>query len=282
MPMTYVNISGVWTAVAQPYVNQSGSNTPVKAIYVNDGGTWKIAWPEYQLTYLVVGGGGGGGGWQDSVGSGGGGGGGGLLQGTTTLTQGQVYTATVGAGGIRFSGDGGNSSLTGSGLSIPTAIGGGGGGTVSQNGRPGGSGGGGAAYVFGSTTGGAGTAGQGFAGGNKGAGGGAGAGGGGAGGAAVGTVPGPGVTSSITGSSVLYAIGANGFFSGKAMPANSGYGGDGYVGPFGTNGQNGASGVVILRIPTVYYTGITTGSPTVTTVGDDTVITFTANGTYTA
>ena len=282
MPMTYVNISGVWTAVSQPYVNQSGSNTPVKAIYVKDSSTWKIVWPDYELSYLVLAGGGAGGGWQDSVGGGGGGGAGGLLQGSGTLTQGQVYTATVGAGGVRFSGDGGNSAFTGSGLSIPTAIGGGGGGTVSQNGRPGGSGGGGAAYVFGNTTGGAGTAGQGFAGGNKSAGGGGGGGGGGAGGAASGTTPGIGVTSSITGSSVLYAIGGAGSFTGKAMPANSGYGGDGYVGPFGTAGQNGATGVVILRIPTVYYTGITTGSPTVGTVGDDTVIIFTASGTYTA
>jgi hypothetical protein len=281
MPNTYINDGGVWKAVTQPYVNQSGTNTPVKAIYVKDGGSWKIAWPTYSLQYLVIAGGGGGGNWQDSVGGGGGGGAGGLLQGTTTLTQGQVYTATVGAGGIRFSGNGGDSSLTGSGLSIPTAVGGGGGGSISENGRDGGSGGGGAAYVFGSTSGGAGTAGQGFAGAgpqNP-----AGGGGGGASGTpAPGGGGGPGLTSSITGSSVLYAIGGNGFYSGKAMPANSGYGGDGYVGPFGVNGQDGATGVVILRIPTVYYTGTVTGSPTVTTVGNDTVITFTGNGTYTA
>lgn len=280
MPMTYVNISGVWTAVSQPYVNQSGTNTPVKAIYVKDSGTWKIVWPDYELSYLVIAGGGAGGNWQDSVGGGGGGGAGGLLQGTSTLTQGQVYTATVGAGGVRFSGNGGNSELTGSGLSIPTAIGGGGGGSVSAAGNNGGSGGGGAAYRFGNPPGGAGTAGQGYAGGyasNP-----AGGGGGGAGSAASGTTPGIGVYSSITGSSVYYAIGGYGFYSGKAMPANSGYGGDGYVGPFGTQGQDGASGVVILRIPTVYYTGITTGSPTVTTDGDYTVIQFTSSGTYTA
>lgn len=279
MPMTYVNISGVWTAVSQPYVNQSGTNTPVKAIYVKDSGTWKIVWPDYELSYLVLAGGGAGGNWQDSVGGGGGGGAGGLLQGTSTLTQGQVYTVTVGAGGTIYSGNGGNSELTGSGLSIPTAIGGGGGGSVSSAGNNGGSGGGGAGYVFGTPAGGTGTAGQGYAGGTKG---GSGAGGTGGGAGGPGSSGGPGIYSSITGSSVYYAMGGYGFGSGKAMPANSGYGGDGWVGPFGPIAQNGASGVVIIRIPTVYYTGVTTGSPTVTTDGDYTVIKFTSSGTYTA
>ena len=43
----------------------------------------------------------------------------------------------------------------------------------------------------------------------------------------------------------------------------------------------GGNGVVILRMPTSSYTGTTTGSPTVTTNGSDTVIAFLANGTYT-
>jgi hypothetical protein len=33
---------------------------------------------------------------------------------------------------------------------------------------------------------------------------------------------------------------------------------------------------------TVYYTGTTSGSPTVTTSGSDTILTFNASGTYTA
>jgi hypothetical protein len=37
-----------------------------------------------------------------------------------------------------------------------------------------------------------------------------------------------------------------------------------------------------LKMPTVAYSGITTGSPTVTTTGSDTVLTFTGNGSYTA
>jgi hypothetical protein len=44
----------------------------------------------------------------------------------------------------------------------------------------------------------------------------------------------------------------------------------------------GGSGVVILRLPTAQYSGTTTGSPTVTTDGTDTIIKFTASGSYTA
>jgi hypothetical protein len=37
-----------------------------------------------------------------------------------------------------------------------------------------------------------------------------------------------------------------------------------------------------LSIPTVNYTGTTTGSPTVTTSGANTILTYTASGSYTA
>jgi hypothetical protein len=40
--------------------------------------------------------------------------------------------------------------------------------------------------------------------------------------------------------------------------------------------------VVILRLPTGQYSGTTTGSPTVTTSGDDTILTFNSSGSYTA
>jgi hypothetical protein len=39
---------------------------------------------------------------------------------------------------------------------------------------------------------------------------------------------------------------------------------------------------VILRMPTANYTGTTTGSPSVTTDGSDTILTFTSSGSYTA
>jgi hypothetical protein len=39
---------------------------------------------------------------------------------------------------------------------------------------------------------------------------------------------------------------------------------------------------VILSVPTINYTGATTGSPTVTTSGSNTILKFTASGSYTA
>jgi hypothetical protein len=50
----------------------------------------------------------------------------------------------------------------------------------------------------------------------------------------------------------------------------------------GGNGGNGGSGVVILSVPTANYSGTTTGSPTVTTSGSNTILTFTGSGSYTA
>ena len=65
--------------------------------------------------------------------------------------------------------------------------------------------------------------------------------------------------------------------------ANTGGGGGGgrdYQGLAG-GASNGGSGVVILRMPTQSYSGTTTGSPTVTTDGSDTILTYTGSGTYT-
>ena len=39
---------------------------------------------------------------------------------------------------------------------------------------------------------------------------------------------------------------------------------------------------VIISVPTTSYTGTTTGSPTITTNGANTVITFNSSGSYTA
>ena len=47
------------------------------------------------------------------------------------------------------------------------------------------------------------------------------------------------------------------------------------------NAGNGGSGIVILRMPTASYSGTSTGSPTVTTSGSDTILQFTASGSYT-
>ena len=48
------------------------------------------------------------------------------------------------------------------------------------------------------------------------------------------------------------------------------------------DGGGGGSGVVILRVPTANYSSTTTGSPTVSTDGSDTVMIFTGTGSYTA
>ena len=58
-----------------------------------------------------------------------------------------------------------------------------------------------------------------------------------------------------------------------------GGGGDNYGSHFAA--QDGGDGVVIMRIPTASYSGIATGSPTVTTDGSDTVVKWTSSGSYT-
>ena len=49
-------------------------------------------------------------------------------------------------------------------------------------------------------------------------------------------------------------------------------------------GGSGGSGVIIISIPTINYTGTSTGSPTVTTSGANTILSYTTvgSGTYTA
>ena len=281
----------------------NGSTTAIKMdvnresfsiVYVDDTQGWIIYSSNVttavqnivSVDFLVVGGGGGGG---ASSGGGGGGyrtssgtsGGGASAESTLTLSLGTTYTVTVGAGGNGSAsstfnaGNVGNDSV----LATITSKGGGyGGGGATTNGGTGGSGGGG--YYNGTATGGAGTANQGYAGGN------AGGGGGGAGGVgSVGTGSdrngtggngGAGVSSSITGSAVSRsgggggggdhrdsggggsasagggAGGGSGASSGTSGTANTGGGGGGSSSTTGTNigsGGNGGSGVVIIKIP---------------------------------
>lgn len=261
----------------------------------------------YSASYLMVAGGGGSG--RDYSG---GGGGGGLLSGTSTLNIGTTYSVTVGAGGAAGPSSGVIGGLQGSNSTFNslTAIGGGGGmggGQGQSGGTTGGSGGGGSAGAGGF----AGTAGQGYAGGSGGgsngnAGGGGGAGGvGGNGGGGSGGPPGNGgigAQSSITGSAIYYAgggggggytgggssggnggggAGASNGGAGTAGTANLGGGGGG-AGANNGAGAAGGSGVVILSVPTASYSGTTTGSPTITTSGSNTIIKFTSSGSYTA
>jgi len=54
---------------------------------------------------------------------------------------------------------------------------------------------------------------------------------------------------------------------------NTGGGGAGYYG-------GGGSGIVIFSVPTGSYSGITTGTPTITTSGLNTIIQFTSSGSF--
>ena len=68
--------------------------------------------------------------------------------------------------------------------------------------------------------------------------------------------------------------------AGAAGTTNPGGGGGGSV--YDNTGGAGGSGVVILSIPTASYSGQVVGSPTVTTSGSNTIMTFASSGSYTA
>jgi hypothetical protein len=265
------------------------------------------------ISYNGGAGGGGAGGYRTSAGTSGGGG---SAESPLTASPGTTYTITVGAGGAgaasqtAVSGTNGNDSV----FNTITSVGGGGGsmsnGSSTPAGSSGGSGGGGGGDAH---AGGSGTTNQGYAGGSRTATGSyGGCGGGGAGAVGVngsggsGTAGGDGVSSSITGSAVTRgggggggnysaggggaggaggggAGGAGGSGGGTSGTANTGGGGGGTGGASSGNpGGAGGSGVVILSMLSSAYSGITTGSPTVTTSGSNTILTFTSSGTYTA
>jgi len=91
------------------------------------------------------------------------------------------------------------------------------------------------------------------------------------------------VTVGGTGGGGAGGSGENPYVNGNAGTANTGGGGGGSSGNnvTGTGGAGG-SGVVILRLQTSNYTGTTTGSPTVTTDGGNTILQFNGSGSYTA
>jgi hypothetical protein len=268
----------------------------------------------YSIDFLVVAGGGGGG-----CDNSGGGGGGGMRTSTQTINAEVTITCTVGAGGAGGSGanasgsQGGSSSISGTGVTTITSAGGGFGGGNSADGGSGGAGGG---AGYNNRSGGSGNTpstspSQGANGGNGVVNspgfGGAGGGGGGASGVIGGLGNnnsgngGDGTQSSITGSAVYYAGGGGGTGDVSSIVGNGGQGGGAAGNKTGTGingtanlgggggatqnapniGGSGGSGVVILSVPTSNYSGTTTGSPTITTSGSNTIITFTGTGTYT-
>ena len=273
--------------------------------------------PSGEVAYLVVGAGGGGGGVGGGAGAGGlrtsyGNytGGGQSAESNITLSA-QTYTITIGAGGTASATGGtwnydGNtgSNGTSSVFGTITSVGGGGGTGGSNRALSGGSGGGARFLANGQ---GQGVSGQGFDGatGDIGGGGGGAAGvGGSSTSGSCGADGGPGLNVPITGATTYYAGGGGGGASlasgcsgtsggvggGGNSGANNGTantGGGGGGGNWTNNGNvpdqaggNGGSGVVILRMNTSDYSGTTTGSPTVTTVGSETILTYTGSGTY--
>ena len=182
-----VSTSGTTTSGAQnnwgtgaSYTN--GTNT---SIVFNATTTIRLTSSQTVTYYMVAGGGSGGYATNPSNGGGGGGGAGGYLTGNVTLSADVSYTITIGTGGVptgTIGSNGGNSVVSGTGITTLTCVGGGrggggGGGTGTPNtsgvyGVSGGSGGG-AGYGNNSVqatrnyfTGGSATSGQGYAGGS--------------------------------------------------------------------------------------------------------------------
>jgi len=299
--LTYVDSTQGW-------VSSSGANEGTQSIDPNTA----------SIDFLVVAGGGGGGyGFY-----GGGGGAGGYRTSTQNVQIGTSITITVGDGGAGSStntraSSGSNSSISGSGLTTITSAGGGGGGSrigpsdnSVGNGGDGGSGGGKAENFNSAGTGNTPSTSP-SQGNNGGGGGGYGSGGGGAGSVApdasavpaYGGTGGNGTASSITGSSVtraggggggsdatVHAGGTGGGGSGgrsdnSTLPTNGTTnlgGGAGGAGINGGTGANGGKGVVIISVPTAKYSSTSTGSPTVTTSGSNTILQFNGSGSYTA
>ena len=298
-----------WTMGSYNGINNSGESYIYLAFKENPSPQPAAGY----MSYLVVAGGGSGG--AHDAGSGGAGGlrtsygafsgGGAVSESDITLAAG-TYTITVGAGGAAIvnpssptRGNAGTNSV----LNSITSIGGGEGGTNSAVAGNGGSGGGGT----GSYAAGSGTAGQGFQGGTgtpnwtSGGGGGAAEKGQDSPGNEIGGDGGNGLYIGITGSITPYAGGGGGGGGttlGKGGQGGGGTGGNGSNTPAGSGQANtgggggaqrnggstasgaGGSGVVILRLATSEYSGTTTGSPTVTTDGDYTILTYTGSGTY--
>jgi hypothetical protein len=277
------------------------------------------ALPAGEADFLVVAGGGGGGGGlygRGGSGAGAGGlrtsigsasGGGSSAESNITLASG-TYTITIGTGGSSGSfgntgGTGNNSSITGS-VSITSD--GGGYSASGTNGAGGAGGSGGSGYDGG----GAATANQGYPGTRNlynstyyGGGGGGAAGTGGVAPAAGNGGPGLQVNGTYyaggggTGQNSGQGPGAGGTGGGGegqdlnfyTTPcdgdANTGGGGGGgtYTSsgvPGTTRGGQGGSGVVILQMRTSDYSGVTTGSPSVSVVGGLVTLTYTGSGTY--
>lgn len=234
--------------IQQNYYNIRNQMYNVSSFTAAGTTTWTAPAGVTSVEYLVVGGGGGGANGYDNAG-GGGGGAGMVLTGTLSVTPGQSYTVTVGAGGAggadtrtNNAGTAGSNSV----FSSITALGGG----YGLGSRTGGVAG--VAQVGSSSSA---TGGSGSGGGAGGKGGGGSVGNGSSNSGATGGSGGSGTASSITGNSVTYGVGGAGGSAGAPTTdgtngtANTGNGGQGgrSASADSAKGGDGGSGIVVLR-----------------------------------
>jgi hypothetical protein len=284
----FTDISGANnSSLSLTNLTESNNNELYRCIIRSTGGvglisnTATLTVGSFMAEYLLVGGGGAGAKGTPAVCYGGGGGGGGILSGSVLVSSSQTYTIVVGTGGVGSS----NISTTANGNNT-TAFGltaGGGQGGGENNPRAGHGGNSGSPQSIAGSSGSINPS----------------RGGSGSGGSTGNINGGSGIASSITGSSIIYGGGGGGGGDGVKGLGGAGGGGDGagngetpQSGVAGTGGGgggmrgddspvsgSGGSGIVIIRVPQTAAS--TTGSPTVTTVGSDTVYTFTSSGSIT-
>jgi len=281
------------SAVTDAKIAAMASSKLTGALPALDGANLtNVSPPTYGGEMLICGGGGSGGCGQNASHYGGGAGAGQVIHMLDFMfTVGEVYTITVGAGvswtdNQNSAGTPGNASSVevgnagkvftmsgggrGAGYYNSTATSPGGGGAYPGTGSPGAQQGNFSDPSFFRI-------GNPLAGSSYGTGGQAGGGGGATGAGSSNGTGGSGYTSTITGSSVVYSKGGHQ----PGATANTTYGSGGNGGRNNNVGTAGIQGVVIMRIPTASYSGTSTGSPTAATSGIYTILTFTANGSYT-
>jgi fibronectin-binding autotransporter adhesin len=278
-----LNMTATSTNSAVTTITDGGQTYEVHSFATVGSGTITFSGTGF-VDALVVAGGGAGGSSQGGAyhESGAGGGAGGLLYSSNLAVSGGTYNITVGAGGVgsyvhRNAGFGGNSTFTGTGVSMTSIGGGRGNGEYATDGN-GGSGGGGAGNIRQPGTGVAGPPRQGYDGGygeangsSSHGGGGGGAGGTGGNASGIGGNGGSGLSYTIrTGSSAVYAGGGGGGPTqtggtgglgtdgggGRNTPNAYSGGGGGYATGFGggggghrinERGGNGFQGIVVIR-----------------------------------
>ena len=274
----YLPVGNTALRTASPITGLMRFNTDAGGFYEGyAGGQWVkfVVANElsYTITYVLIGGGGSGG--HAYAAACGGGGGGQYVNSAVTAVVGTTFTMNIGAGGAGNS-NGTSSSITGVALASGGGSGVGGTGGTSGNGYAGGGGngaqdaggGGGSAAVGGSGNDSTGYGGNG----------------------------GSGAQTLITGTSLYLggggagygqygpgSGGAGGGASGNNANATVNTGGGGGGGGYDPSyGGNGGSGKIILSMPTASYSGVTSGSPTISTTGSNTILTYNSSGTYTA